>query len=314
MKDQFEQRLKEHMDDQVNEATTLRYVLRSGFRKDLVVVFRDSNKSPLGIGYFTNEEGIRERLERHHDTLVLIREKGSDQLRSTVPRPVFWEKSGAHWILFVSSLPGISMNQFFDSRRNVNRILTSYLPMTMKWLIRLHKEFKQDDQPLQSLVNSSEAKDSLREIGFETRNTTVPMVLQHGDFHPTNLLVAGQQISVVDWEYSAWPGLPLYDVFYLLVHIFRRSTMKQSRIRSLSKTIDQAGDNINLPQANDFKSAFFEENRYSDIFKDAVQDYCFQLDIDPSCAKILFYLFLAHYRGKDLMQVMIKDEADFIIK
>lgn len=90
--------------------------------------------------------------------------------------------------------------------------------------------------------------------------------------------------------------------------------MKQSRIRSLSKTIHQADKNINLPQTNDFKGAFFEENRYSDVFKVTIQNYCFQLDIDPSCAKILFYLFLAHYRGKDLMQVMIKDEADFIIK
>jgi len=314
MKDQFEQLLKEHMYDQVNEATTLRYLLRSGFRKDLVVVFRDSNKSPLGIGYLTDEEGIRERLERHHDTLVLIQEKGSDQLKSTVPRPVFLEKCGAHWILFVSSLSGIPMSQFFNSQNKVNKILTSHLPQAMKWLTHLHKEFQQDNQSLQSLVNSSEAKDSLGEIEFEARNATVPMVLQHGDFHPTNLLVNGQQISVVDWEYSAWPGLPLYDVFFLLVHIFRRSTMKQSRLWSLSKAIYQADNNINLPQTNDFKGAFFEENRYSDIFKSTIQDYCFQLDIDPSCAKILFYLFLARYRGKDLMQVMIKDEADFIIK
>jgi len=314
MKDQLEQRLKEHMSDQVNEATTLRYLLRNGFRKDLVVVFIDSNKSPLGIGYLTDEEGIRDRLERQHDILTLIQEKGSDQLKSTVPKPVVWEKSGAHWILFLSSLPGVPMNQFFNSPSNVNKILTRYLPKAMKWLIHLHKEFQQDNQSLQSLVNYSEAKDSLGEIGREARNITVPMVLQHGDFQPTNLLVNGQQISVVDWEYSAWPGLSLYDVFYLLVHIFRRSTMKQSRIRSLTKTTYRVDDNINLPQTNDFKGAFFEENRYSDIFKNTIQDYCFQLDIDPSCAKILFYLFLARYRGKDLMQVMIKDEADFIIK
>ncbi len=44
----------------------------------------------------------------------------------------------------------------------------------------------------------------------------VPGVLAHNDLGTWNVLVAGDEVSAVDWESAASPGWPLWDLLYLL--------------------------------------------------------------------------------------------------
>jgi aminoglycoside phosphotransferase (APT) family kinase protein len=83
----------------------------------------------------------------------------------------------------------------------------------------------------------------LREQIERVRRSTspFPVVLQHGDPGPWNLLaIPGDGVAFLDWEAAEEPGPPLWDLFYFL----RSFVVQSSRRRRVRNRLRAASDDL----------------------------------------------------------------------
>jgi len=285
------------------------FLLKSGFRKDIVIVFSDSNTLPFGFGYLTDNEKIMERFLRQFEILSKINNTASQSLQDSVPKPLIWEKVGIYWFLLLNVVSGLPMVQFITK----NKMPYEHLTKAFEWLIKFQKEFNENTIPLTEIVNKRQLDNQLGDIIIECKDCPVPLVLKHGDFQPSNILFDKNKLYVVDWEYGEIGGLPLYDLYHLLINFYRRSKVQGKRIRSVSRMIDTVEKNINIPDHDNFKEVFFSKGDYTKIAKKMVLDYCQALNIDKLLARPLFYLFIAEYMGKKFMEDFLNKKDNFIV-
>jgi len=101
-------------------------------------------------------------------------------LEGTVPKICFSDSLEGRRVLGLSGMGGFSMLSEILGQRNARRRQSlQFLEMGYSWL----SEF--------------------RKTGWA-----------HGDFCPKNLLVAGERLNVVDWEYAFPEAGPTFDLFY----------------------------------------------------------------------------------------------------
>lgn len=85
-------------------------------------------------------------------------------------------------------------------------------------------------RPLPGLDDCSELLDAYHQHYKNTlAKTKLPVVGEHGDYTPPNILVTTNgEIEVVDWEFSRTPGNPLLDVGGMGLSLLRRFADKQA--------------------------------------------------------------------------------------
>lgn len=284
------------------------YLLKSGFRKDLLFIFTNHHPNPICIGYFTSEEKVIPRLKIQFEILSELKKSQSNLIKASVPEPFIWKKLDNKWFLCLGIVPGKPLGTYLDNPSLKN----TYIHTTTNWLKEIHTLYETNRPSLAEYMTSKNYCTELVELLKPHKNETIPLVLKQGDFHPSNVLFDQNQIYVIDWEYSSFEGTALYDLFYFLIHIYRRNLVAGKRIGSVYKNSQPSGENINIPTYNDFKEVFFKGGAVYEETKELIYNFCTSVTLDSKMAKLLFYLFLNHYMGEEFLKKLIKHHKDLL--
>ena len=143
--------------------------------------------------------------------------------RESVPKIIFFKEIDGRDVLGLEGKPGFSMlSQILGQEDRRQEQSLKFLEMGFDWL----KEF--------------------RKTGWA-----------HGDFCPKNLLVDGDQLNVVDWEYAFPDAKPTFDLFYFCLKfgfwLFGQDREKGRRYA--------------------FKKTFLEENWLSNRIKRELKEF-----------------------------------------
>ncbi len=295
------------------EPKSLQYLLRGGFRKDLVVIFADHATTPIGIGYYTSEDRIIARLKRQLETLSTIHKSEHNPVKRTVPRPLLFERIDDNMFLFLENLPGKPLEHFLKANTSDLKMVSHWLNLTKNWLRELNTRFLNKRITIEELVSQQSDGLNLKEFMSTCKDHKVPLVLRHGDLQPSNILLEENKIACVDWEYSKNEGAPLYDLFYFLVALYKRCHPHKKEIRSFSSTIDSPEKNIRVPNIDDLKTTFFTKTAFSDVYRETILSLCRDLSIDPIAIKTLFYLFVVEFKGRKTAEELLKNQNSFIV-
>lgn len=107
----------------------------------------------------------------------------------------------------------------------------------------------------------------------------LPLVFQHGDPGPWNMLVAPDgRVALLDWESAEPQGMPLWDLFYFL--------------RSYTLNVSRAGGEVN--RLDGVARHFLAESPLSSWLVEAVHGYCAQIGIGTQYVEPLYYTCWMH--------------------
>jgi Ser/Thr protein kinase RdoA (MazF antagonist)/SAM-dependent methyltransferase len=119
---------------------------------------------------------------------------------------------------------------------------------------------------------------------FRRSTRPFPVVLQHGDPGPWNLLAtASGGVAFLDWEAAEPNGLPLWDLFYFL----RSYGMAASR---------SAGRRD--PTAS-FAEHYVTPSPLADVLTETIAGACSEIGLDPALVEPLFYTCWMHRALKE---------------
>jgi len=115
-----------------------------------------------------------------------------------------------------------------------------------------------------------------------------PVVFQHGDAHPGNLVVSNAgTIGLLDWEAADREGLPLWDLFHF--------------VWSYSMLVEGARNP--RTQAACFERHFLHESPLLRLLADSVNRYCTRVGVSRELAEPLFYSGWMHRAIREVVMV-----------
>ncbi len=118
--------------------------------------------------------------------------------------------------------------------------------------------------------------------------TAVPLVFQHGDPGPWNMLVTpGERVAVLDWEAAEPAGMPAWDLFYLM----RSLSLDAARKLGMNKRL--VG----------FKQQFLDDTALSRLYVHTMARYCQRTGLDGRLLEPLFYTCWMHRALKESMRL-----------
>ncbi len=106
-----------------------------------------------------------------------------------------------------------------------------------------------------------------------------PLVFQHGDPGPWNILVAPDgRVALLDWESAEPQGMPLWDLFYFL----RSYALNVSRAAGISDRLEGVARHL------------LDESPLSGWIVGTVRDYCAQVRLGSQYVEPLYYACWMH--------------------
>jgi len=238
----------------------LSYLFLKGFRKTIFILFNDHDSQPFAVLKISNDPVAFYRLQREYQTLSFLSMEG--RLKGSTPLPLAFFEMRGHKCVFESALEGIPMVYAMKGIR------------TRRGSMRMKEIFNRVVDALVALHNPSSPheKDKKKQI-----------VVEHGDFNPSNIHVSRNGIKIFDWEYSSLRGVPLKDLldFSLKYVFFSRYLTKEIRREQ--------------PAFNDFEEAFLSRNSHSQIIWETLNRYSASLGLDRSAVREIFSIFVRKY-------------------
>ncbi len=170
-----------------------------------------------------NEREALERLRAHNDRTLEVRS----------PRCIGPLRVDADNVVTVQSyLPGRSLYSRFRTSPWPRSMVAEHFRATGDWLARFHRATRQPARPLDEAVVYEQIEQPLAEARRYFGSKVVPdaqyaatmrqarmhlgcsvsLVDEHGDFWPSNLLLAQGQLRVIDWEHFRPAMLPGFDM------------------------------------------------------------------------------------------------------
>lgn len=236
----FTQLIQDHPEWLVskNKKTTLSFMKlstpTSGTRSDdgkvLIFVFEDQQKIPTLCIKTTRTYEAGYVIRRNYENLKKLTEKTarttSKECADLFARPLYLHDDGALIFCIESMCVG---EKFSAQNQNFELVIEKY----RTWQMALAQKNTQ---------NSSEIRDaqSIRKLALDTAqslglaplevaplmdyfhskqlnsDTKLPILIQHGDMTPDNVLVSRGAIYLVDYDYAHISTLPGYDLFHFL--------------------------------------------------------------------------------------------------
>jgi len=109
------------------------------------------------------------------------------------------------------------------------------------------------------------------------------IVVEHGDFNPSNLFISRSSIKIFDWEYSSLRGVPLKDLLdFSLKYVLLA--------RYLTKEIGREH-----PVLNDFEETFLSRTSHSQIIWKNLNGYCDRMGFARASIRDIFSIFVRKY-------------------
>jgi len=276
-------------------------VQATGVSKLCCFIFPDDARRPRWVAKMSRSPRDNAVLASEYHLVQWLRERGSDFVRATVPGPLFTAHIAGHLVGIEAYLPGRPMDGLLMSAANRNeQVYRDYLDLATDWLLRSQQETPHPHDRLTDQQRSSfflepirqmKATAQLREVEesyldylarqiLTLAERPLPLVFNHGDLRLGNILLDGQSLQVIDWEFGVPIALPLMDVFSLLART-HASVQGMEEIDGYLEDYWAA-----------FEDVFLQGGAFSGLTLDYVGRACRALDFDPAWVNVLFAMFL----------------------
>lgn len=271
-------------------------------RKVLFFLFAPGAQAPTYIVKMTRDAALNARVENEYQALVQLYALGIGQ-PDILPKPLFLGHHAQLAVVGESIIDGTSFSK--HTQRNAH---CPALHAAVDFFVTLGAATKDTTnaspqkvaQVLQTLFTRFNAiyqlspahhaflTDQLEQVRLCSQ--PFPLVFQHGDPGPWNMLVTPRgRIAVLDWEAAEPQGMPLWDLFYFL----------------RSYCVDVArGQGVN-DVLRGFQTQFMAATPMGDFVVDTVQHYCTQIGLPATVVKPLFYTCWMHRALKEATRLPV---------
>jgi len=264
-------------------------------QKVLFFLFAPAGARPESVVKITRDPRFNPRLENEWRALTLLHERGLEA-DGTLPRPLFF---GVHRGLAVLGESAIEGEPFLE--RTHATADCPYARSAVEWLLELGtataSKGRTEAPPISGLEPLFERFNRLYDLeaGEEdfldaqvsalTRAADgLPLVFQHGDPGPWNVLVTEDgRTAFLDWEAAQPQGMPLWDLFHFL--------------RSYSFTVSRAEGTRDALRS--FSEQWLEDSAFSRLLAETTSRFCAQAGLAPGLVQPLFYVCWMHRALKE---------------
>lgn len=280
-------------------------------RKVLFFLTAPDQQTPSYIVKMTRDPAFNVRLENEYQALETLYARGVGT-PETLPQPIFCGHHAALAIVGESIITGEPFAK--KTQRNAN---CPALQAAIHFLVTLGTATadntaatpRQAAQALQTLFSRFQAIYQLTPAHaaflaaqiqqISNCAAAFPLVFQHGDPGPWNMLVTPSgQVAVLDWEAAEAQGMPLWDLFYFL--------------RSYALDIARAGGVNDGLQG--FAQQVLADTPLSWLLVETVHDYCQAIDLPTTVVLPLFYTCWMHRALKEATRLPVSkvDSGRFV--
>jgi hypothetical protein len=267
-----------------------RYVLFAGrhwHSKAVIYCLPEGREGATLVVKVQRENLQRALLESEYRCLLALHEdERLQELRPSIPRPLFLGPIDGHLSLIETYMPGVPFSK--HARRRDPEL---FLRVT-RWLGAFHRRTVRKAgglteaeigqhflRPLESAMPVLEASERLRLFldGFRQRvlalaGTPIALVVSHNDLCTSNIRFPAERIGVIDWEFSRDPDLPLFD----LLNAFLFFVMTWQR--------------LDYPAA--FRAAFSGTHEANRLLDRCLRAYVQDLGLSPGMLQLLVVQYL----------------------
>jgi hypothetical protein len=266
-------------------------------QKLLFFIFAGAKETPDSVVKMTRDPKLNPRLETEWHALTLLQERGIGD-EGTVPRPLFAGRHADLAIVGETAVDGVPFRR--QTRATAD---CPYARAVVDWLLELGT-LTAHTQPtgspgiaawLEALlarftelyrvdpVHGDFLADQVAAIARSEAG--LPLVFQHGDPGPWNLLVTREgRPAFLDWEAADPEGLPLWDIFHFLRSFglaISRRTGRSDPIRSFTEQV-------------------LADSDLSRLIAQATTRFCAATALRPELVEPLFYLCWMHRALKEV--------------
>jgi hypothetical protein len=189
----------------------------------LLMIFSAGDKHPTVVAKLCRDAGIA---KQEFENLCAVRDLNGN----LAPTPLFFDTVDGFGVMGMTAVPGKPLAEW-NTR-------VAGLPSIVARLIAFHTSVRRGPMDLaRSLRCFSEPFEAIGRLGHDAsveravaaigqslapsfQESVLPAIPQHGDLCFNNILVAGDRITVVDWEEFGRVFLPGYDLFCLLLSFY----------------------------------------------------------------------------------------------
>lgn len=240
------------------------FILYPGRGNDLTTLLIQSTSSEKRfIAKYGKTLQQNQQLQTYSSLLRTINGRFEDsKIEKTLPDILHFSTIKNNNFVIETTVPGKPCDHS-TNRSHIDHVLR----VSRKWLTSIYSSGKKDKIGgyFRSLVESSG-------INFDARP---PIGLTHCDFTMSNIFLKNNQLSgIIDWDESVASGLPVVDLLTLIIDIsFQRAS-------SIDKQI--------------FEQVFYEENWYSQLVEEHINNYCEDMDITKKLVRMHIPIWLNH--------------------
>jgi hypothetical protein len=265
-------------------------------QKVLVFLFGADSGAPQSVVKITRDASLNPRLENEWRALTLLRDGGIGA-DDTLPRPQFFGRHAGLAVLGESAIDG---KRFRERTRATADC--PYARAAVEWLLDLGTttatEAGADSsgvltglEPLFerfSQIYRLEAgeEDFLRKrvAALARAGDGFPLVFQHGDPGPWNLLITPDgKPAFLDWEAAEPLGMPLWDLFHFL--------------RSYGVMVSRAAGTRDPLRS--FAEQYLDQSTLSRLLAETTRRFCARTGLAPALMEPLFYVCWIHRALKE---------------
>ncbi|MFC2173044.1 aminoglycoside phosphotransferase family protein [Acidobacteriota bacterium] len=200
------------------------------------LVFEDSAAQPLVIVKTAHEEKKREGLKQEARNLQRLAAGGNEKFAKSIPSVITIEDSGEHTLLIESIVPGRLMKTLKPERVLGRKSAPGALKGLTRWLEAFQAASGAtrplDEEklravaldPIDAFAGEFDPNDTVKRMIEKIRGSVsswhdkpLSGMVSHGDFCPSNILLYGPDVGVIDFEESLEQDLPGYDLFHFLL-------------------------------------------------------------------------------------------------
>ena len=264
-------------------------------QKVLLFLFGPAGADPEALVKITRDPSLNFRLENEWRALSELadREIGTEQ---TVPRPLFLGFHAGRAVLGETAVHGTPFRERTQATAECPHALAA-----VDWLLELGEATAARADPDSDAAVSrlgelfdefarayhlpSAQQDVLAgHVAALAGGERLPLVFQHGDPGPWNVLVTGDgRPAFLDWEAAESRGMPLWDLFHF--------------VRSYGLAVSRA-DGTRDRQAS-FEEHFLAGSALTGVLVDATARFCARTRLSPSLVEPLFYVCWMHRAVKE---------------
>lgn len=217
--------------------------------KIVLLVFGDNQREPQLVVKWTRHPELSWLIRHEHEILQEIYPRLSPRMQASVSGPLDLFRHGRSVVLMTRALPGKRLSlAIFEAMRlgNFSKVL-GYMREVAAWATMLHRETRQSvsiegavESWLKMFIDYYQPPDRVQAelIRAAAKVSSVERVVAHGDLSPGNILVSRKGVRVIDWGMSDTRGVPVIDVYHLLLSVAYYLSARPYQKRNYEKAFD----------------------------------------------------------------------------